>query len=303
VTAALVATAGLGPVAPAHGGELTDLVVSRVHEPDPPTARPGEAIALRARVRARGGEAKRSVLRYYLSKDRRRGRGDLVLGSDRVPALTRGSAAAYGERIRGVVPRRATDGFHYVLACADDERDVAESREANCRATPRRITVLAEEPAPRGEPRSGTPTQFEEVRPTAADVSGGFPCPHSEYGQDEAECVYVRTRPFRLEPSGLSFASFVNFCPGGRPYLFLVGDRREPLWENLGDRLQARAWPALPDRGSIYFSGNTGWPASWAGDPSAQDPEDRNGYAAFALELAADRDSRARFVCADKVAS
>ena len=82
-----------------------------------------------------------STVRYYLSKDKLRNKGDrLLTGSRAVKALgvkrsNRGSTTL-------TVPARTALGRYYLLACADDLRKVRESSEKNnCRSSAARIRI------------------------------------------------------------------------------------------------------------------------------------------------------------------
>ncbi len=144
--AALVLLAGVVPPAtaavvdparPASG--RPDLTVSTVAEP-PPQVAAGRPFTVRARVSNQGrARAGATTVRVYLSRDRSRGRGDLVLAGRGVRALAAGRSVPVGLRV--AVPRSATGSFH-VVVCVDAAGRVRESDERdNCRASARRVRV------------------------------------------------------------------------------------------------------------------------------------------------------------------
>ena len=82
-----------------------------------------------------------STTRYYLSVDRVRGAGDVLLGGTRaVGALGAGADSSGSGEAK--VPTDMPAGDYYVLACADDTGAVAESNENNnCRASASQLEV------------------------------------------------------------------------------------------------------------------------------------------------------------------
>ena len=82
--------------------------------------------------------ARRSKVRAFLSRDTRRGRGDVrLLAAKSIPPLPRGAMARETGTAR--IPRRTGTGRWFLIVCAIAERD-ANSRN-NCRRSSRRTTV------------------------------------------------------------------------------------------------------------------------------------------------------------------
>ena len=87
------------------------------------------------------GPAGASTTRYYLSLDKIKGAGDVLLtGSRAVPALAAGASSAGTAGV--TVPVATPLGTYYLLACADDLKVVKESKEGNnCRASASKVQV------------------------------------------------------------------------------------------------------------------------------------------------------------------
>lgn len=119
-----------------------DLVVPAVSGPKAPVA-PGSKMRVRDRTVNRGKRRTPGTqTRYYLSRDRKRGRGDRWLGSRRVRRVRPRQSNRGSKRV--TVPRSAPPGAYYLLACADATRRVRERREGNnCQAGGARVTVGA----------------------------------------------------------------------------------------------------------------------------------------------------------------
>ena len=124
-------------------GKRVDVTASSLRAPS--HAHPGGPVAFDVTVRARSGAAAKTATRFYLSADRRKGRGDARLASATTPRLKAGGRyVAVG---RGTLPAGAKHGAAYVLACADDARKVRERNERNnCAAA--RIVVAAQGETP-----------------------------------------------------------------------------------------------------------------------------------------------------------
>lgn len=153
----LAAAAGGASALDAAPKARPDLSVARLVAP------PGGAATLELRDAVRvSGRAGRTVVRYYLSRDRRRSRDDRRLtGSRTVTARSRAGLARV--RVPAAVPRAA----YFVVACADDTQRVRERNERNnCRASAGRVTLL--------EPFSPRPVDVTETvdagRAASADV-------------------------------------------------------------------------------------------------------------------------------------
>jgi hypothetical protein len=141
--AVLCATAALP--AKAIAGGRADLVVRSATAASSAVS-PGAAVAVRLVTRNAGrAKAKRSRTRLYLSRDRRKGAGDLrVSAAQGVGALRprRSKRTTVSVRIPAVAL-----GSYYLVACADDLRRVRERREKNnCRASAVMLTVTAAGP-------------------------------------------------------------------------------------------------------------------------------------------------------------
>jgi subtilisin len=88
------------------------------------------------------GPAGASTTRFYLSTDTVQGAGDQVMtGAHAVPSLS--SMQIHYANTTVTVPATTPAGTYYVLACADADRVVPETDEANCLPTSGRITVAA----------------------------------------------------------------------------------------------------------------------------------------------------------------
>lgn len=151
VFAVLVSGAGTAAAKP-----RPDLVLGQAPAV-PKAAYPGTHVKVKDVVKNEGRrKAKRSVVRYYLSLDKKRGRGDVRLeGSRRVKAL-KAQKRSRG-RTRVLIPAEFALGRYRLLACADDKKKVKETRERNnCRASRAlEVSLLTSErlnPAPGEEP-------------------------------------------------------------------------------------------------------------------------------------------------------
>jgi hypothetical protein len=158
-----------------------DLVVKSLSSP-PSAAGAGDTFRAVAVVGNRGrSSARASVQRFYLSRDRRVGRGDVVIGTARVRRLGPGARAR--RRVRLFVPAAVQPGMHRLAACADTTKKVRERRERNnCRFAGKRVRVTRGGPGPGGFPggagdrdRDGTPNSQDcgpddpAIRPGASD--------------------------------------------------------------------------------------------------------------------------------------
>ena len=109
--------------------------------PEPPLATAGSTLKLT--VKGKGATA------FLLSADRRRGKGDISLGSRTLRRAT--------TRLKLRVPRRTGLGAYYVLTCAPP-------KDSSCRATKSRIAVTARPRPARVRPR------LDQARTAAAGV-------------------------------------------------------------------------------------------------------------------------------------
>ena len=120
---ALVAPAGAGA-----GADGADYVTVRVSNP-PAVLGIGAAMRVSDTTRNRGDSpGPETSVRYYLSRDTRRSRGDRLLGGRLVPALGAGRSSRGGATV--AIPR-VRPGSYHVLACA----------RSHCRASARTVAV------------------------------------------------------------------------------------------------------------------------------------------------------------------
>lgn len=112
------------------------------------TVLPGGALRVRDRIANRGRHtARRSTARYYLSRDWRRSRGDVRVGSRSVRALRRRAQSRAARTF--AVPRAGVEGYYRLIACADARRRVRESSERNnCRVAAQPVRVVPDRDAP-----------------------------------------------------------------------------------------------------------------------------------------------------------
>ena len=126
----------------AHAAERADLVEVSVSKP-PGSVAAGMGFTAKDKVKNAGGRrAGRSATGYYLSKDRKRSKGDVRLGRRQVPRLKPGKASAGSRAV--VVPAGLAFSRYYLIACADDKKAIREAKEGNnCRASRSRVRVRA----------------------------------------------------------------------------------------------------------------------------------------------------------------
>ncbi|WP_377320196.1 CARDB domain-containing protein [Pimelobacter simplex] len=139
VLGASLVTVGTGPDAGA-AAPRADLVVSAVGSP-PAKVRHGSRFNLGATVANKGrAAAKPSSLRFYLSKDRLRGAGDISAGTVPVPKVKFRKKRVVSGRVD--VPWGTADGKYWVIACADATQRVKETKEGNnCQASKTQVEV------------------------------------------------------------------------------------------------------------------------------------------------------------------
>jgi arylsulfatase A-like enzyme len=152
VALAIVATLALGLAvgegmaqAGGKGKRLPDLKVTSVSKP-PSHLAPGARFTVRDRVRNVGEHrARRSTTRYFVSRDRDRGRDVRLRGRRRVAPLKPGRRS--GGRAKVKLPLKTAAGRRYLIVCADARRQLRERRERNnCRAARKPTFVVAEAP-------------------------------------------------------------------------------------------------------------------------------------------------------------
>lgn len=142
---ALIAAAGAFLALPGAAGAAPrpDLQVRAVSTPSLQEAA-GSRLAVAATVRNAGDRtAPPSRLGFYLSRDRRKGRGDFRL-RPRARLRARRPGTRVSLRRTLTMPQVIPVGRYALLACADDTRRVRERRERNnCRSATRRLPVVA----------------------------------------------------------------------------------------------------------------------------------------------------------------
>jgi len=111
------------------------------HEAGVQTVVVGGALRVIDTARNRGlAAAPKSIVGYYLSRDRMRSSGDRRLGRRSIGSLPPGRSSKGSRSV--LIPASAAPGRYRLLACADYTHRVRETLETNnCRATVRALTV------------------------------------------------------------------------------------------------------------------------------------------------------------------
>jgi hypothetical protein len=132
----LAVTTPLAAAGPAQARDRADLTVTRTTAPT--TATTGKAFRVETGVRNAGlGRSAATTVRYYLSTDQRKDRGDRALGgSARLKSLIGGTSWDVGAKV--TVPKGTSPGRYYVIACV--EADAGPARN-DC-AAPRKKTKV-----------------------------------------------------------------------------------------------------------------------------------------------------------------
>lgn len=120
-----------------------DLLASSLRVPA--HAHPGGPVTLDVTVRAKHRAAAKTATRFYLSADRRKGRGDVRLARAATPKLKRN--ARHAAIAQATLPAGTKLRSWYVLACADDTRKVRERSERN-NCTTAKLSVAAKTATP-----------------------------------------------------------------------------------------------------------------------------------------------------------
>jgi hypothetical protein len=120
--------------------DLPDLTVTTVTVTPAKVIR-GNSITVKDTTRNRGkGQAEASVTNYYLSSDNRKSKKDRLLTNNSVQALD--ATASSSGTTAVTIPADTRPGSYYIIACADDMKQVSESNEKNnCRASKKKIRV------------------------------------------------------------------------------------------------------------------------------------------------------------------
>lgn len=259
--AAAAAASSSGAGTDALAAAKPDLAVARIVVP------PGGAATLEVRdvVRIRG-RAKRSLVRYYLSRDRNRSREDRRLTGGRT-VTARSKAGVVRLRVPTSIPRTS----YFLVACADDAKRVRERNERNnCRASASRVTLL--EPF-RPSPLNVTET-LDSARAVAAEIgpAGGTLTATAADGARLTFEVPAGALPIALQirmtplsglaglPAGGRLVAAARFEPEGLQLLkaaTLTVDpaRSVPIAQQLTFATEGgrdfHAYPMLPDRQAI----------------------------------------------------
>lgn len=111
----------------------------------PTHAHPGGAVPLAVTVKVKNRAVAKTATRFYLSADRKAGKGDTRLASVTTPKLrAKGSSVAFAQATLAPTTR---PGAWNVIACADGTKKVRERNERdNCRVA--KLTVAAEGTTP-----------------------------------------------------------------------------------------------------------------------------------------------------------
>jgi subtilase family serine protease len=120
---------------------VPDLVVTALDNP-PAAAVAGSSFTENATTGNLGnGSSRASTTRFYVSLDKRKNAGDVLLtGTDPVGALAPAASEAAGTNL--TIPSGTAAGRYYLLACADDLKAVKESNEKNnCTASIAKVAV------------------------------------------------------------------------------------------------------------------------------------------------------------------
>jgi hypothetical protein len=117
-----------------------DLVVAKLSNP-PSSLAIGLRFPVSSRIRNVGkGRAGASEALFYLSSDAQRSQNDLLAGSAHVGRLAKGKQKLVKASL--AVPPAAPPGSYFVIACADGNRRIKETKEKNnCRASQKPATL------------------------------------------------------------------------------------------------------------------------------------------------------------------
>jgi len=129
---------------PVTGGTThwSDLVETSVSDP-PLTASAGDSFQVTDTVKNQGNEdSGASATRYYFSATGSKPGAKLLTGARSIPALKPGATST--GTVDLTIPSGINSGIYYLVACADDEKAVAEENEVNnCRASAATIDLSA----------------------------------------------------------------------------------------------------------------------------------------------------------------
>ena len=190
-----------------------DLIVSSTVNKTSRVA-PGGSVRVVSTVKNIGNAvAGKSSVRFYLSKDAVKGAGDVRLtGSLKVAALGRGKAARGSVKLK--VPATVAAGSYYVIAAADDRKQVKESRERNnTRRASAKVRVMAQAPAgfayiPGGDLLMGNSTDpndgLSSELPVHRVYVSGFFLQDTEVSKQEwdAVTIWASSQGYDIFPAG-----------------------------------------------------------------------------------------------------
>jgi hypothetical protein len=167
--AALAAPAGAAP------RPSWDLKAATVSNP-PASVAQGGSFAVKWKVTRSGARISAAKLRFLLSRDARKGRGDLAL-APRVKLKGLGRRRSVRGRTRLTLPAAARSGSYRVLACLAQPRGRPDRRKRNdCRASHGALGVLATGGGPAGGgPAGGGGPGPGGGGPGPGGSAGGFP--------------------------------------------------------------------------------------------------------------------------------
>jgi hypothetical protein len=142
LTALVAATLTMLQPDPAQAAGKPDLVVTKVSQ-SAGSVVAGHEVTVRDTTKNAGtGKAKASTTAFYLSTDQRQSSNDLRLGARKPGRLAPGDHDAGSMKL--TVPGATTPHGYWVIACADAQKQVAESKEKNnCRSSAKKLTVKA----------------------------------------------------------------------------------------------------------------------------------------------------------------
>ena len=141
VALAMAVALALAAGVAAAGKPRADLKPTRV-APDAQSVAVGASVRVRLAMKNAGRKrARRSVTRFLLSRDRKRSRDDLRMGTSKLRALKPGKTSRRVLKLKIPAGTPPATGYR-MLACADSKKKVRERNERNnCRASRRTLTV------------------------------------------------------------------------------------------------------------------------------------------------------------------
>ena len=241
-----------------------DLVESAVSTP-PAAVIPGSQFAVTDTVRNRGtAAAGATTTRYYMSETTHKtAQSALLKGTRAVPALAAG-ATSRGTRTVAV-PVTMALGTYYLLACADDTLQAAETDESNnCTAAAAPIivgrpdlVVTALDNPPASVPRGGRFAVTETVAnqgPLGADPSATryFFSVDGQWSPEDRRLTGTRSVPalaagasFPATPTAVTVTVPTNVTPGTYYLLACADDMKRVLESNETNNCRASATPAV----------------------------------------------------------